>query len=370
MGYIGAGITRFNTADELTVTGDAQIDTTTLVVDSTNNRVGIGTSGPSTTLQVGDGSADTRSTFNPSSAFAIGVKNGANHGGFIGSNGSSGMQFSSSGGGHLMTIDSSGNVLVGTTTNLTGAQLSAGTTGIALRGDSDQIVVARDGGVSGIFNRNTSDGGIITFQKDGSDVGSIGNRSTALQVQSNGGVGVDLALNNIFPLKSGSLTDDAVTLGDGTRRFKDLYLSGGAYIGGTAAANQLDDYEEGTFTPSITLGGSATGMTFHHRNGFYTKVGRLVTIFLSIRINAVGSSTGSVRITGMPFQAADLGSGYQHPVGNMIFWNQATTTVFAPMAASSSELQTRSLQSTGDAQAGDADFQNGTAITLTISYHV
>ena len=42
MPYIGAGLTRFNTADELTVTGDAQIDTTTLVVDSTNNRVGVG----------------------------------------------------------------------------------------------------------------------------------------------------------------------------------------------------------------------------------------------------------------------------------------------------------------------------------------
>ena len=46
MAYIGSGTSRFNTADELTVTGDAIIDTTTLVVDSTNNRVGIGTSSP------------------------------------------------------------------------------------------------------------------------------------------------------------------------------------------------------------------------------------------------------------------------------------------------------------------------------------
>ena len=52
MGYIGAGITRFNTADELTVTGDAQIDTTTLVVDSTNNRVGVGNASPATALDV------------------------------------------------------------------------------------------------------------------------------------------------------------------------------------------------------------------------------------------------------------------------------------------------------------------------------
>ena len=52
MGYIGAGITRFNTADELTVTGDAQIDGTTLVVDSTNNRVGVGTAAPSQPLHL------------------------------------------------------------------------------------------------------------------------------------------------------------------------------------------------------------------------------------------------------------------------------------------------------------------------------
>ena len=34
-----------------------------------------------------------------------------------------------------------------------------------------------------------------------------------------------------------------------TFRFKDLYLSGGVYLGGTGSANQLDDYEEGTWTP-------------------------------------------------------------------------------------------------------------------------
>jgi hypothetical protein len=36
---------------------------------------------------------------------------------------------------------------------------------------------------------------------------------------------------------------------DSAARFKDLYLSGGVYLGGTVAANYLDDYEEGTWTP-------------------------------------------------------------------------------------------------------------------------
>ena len=59
MGYIGAGISRFNTADELTVTGDATIDTTTLVVDSTNNNVGIGTATPAKPLTVVGGDFST-----------------------------------------------------------------------------------------------------------------------------------------------------------------------------------------------------------------------------------------------------------------------------------------------------------------------
>ena len=48
--------------------------------------------------------------------------------------------------------------------------------------------------------------------------------------------------------------DDTVSLGNATYRFKDAYLSGGVYLGGTGAANFLDDYEVGTFTATIRLG--------------------------------------------------------------------------------------------------------------------
>jgi hypothetical protein len=49
-----------------------------------------------------------------------------------------------------------------------------------------------------------------------------------------------------------SARDAAIDLGISSQRFKDLYLSGGVYLGGTGAANHLDDYEEGTFTVSFT----------------------------------------------------------------------------------------------------------------------
>lgn len=71
----------------------------------------------------------------------------------------------------------------------------------------------------------------------------------------------------------------------------------------SAGANDLDDYEEGTFSPGLTLGGGNTGMTFGTQSGYYTKIGDMVFFELSVVLTAVGSSTGSVLITGLPFTA-------------------------------------------------------------------
>jgi len=118
------------------------------VVVASGHKLGVSTASPTTTLQVGDGSADTRSTFNPSSAFAIGVKNGSSHGGFIGSNGSSGMQFSSSGGAARMTITSDGKVGIGCTP----------TTKFQVQGASNANNIEIAGDYIQSFNRSGSPG--------------------------------------------------------------------------------------------------------------------------------------------------------------------------------------------------------------------
>jgi hypothetical protein len=69
-------------------------------------------------------------------------------------------------------------------------------------------------------------------------------------------IGGSVDANNgiINPGKAdGDIADDAISLGGSSSRFKDLYLSGGVYLGGTGAANLLDDYEEGTWTPAFSL---------------------------------------------------------------------------------------------------------------------
>ena len=74
-------------------------------------------------------------------------------------------------------------------------------------------------------------------------------------------------------------------------------MSGGAYLGGTAAANKLDDYEEGTFTLTI----SSSGFTISSQTNTYTKIGNTVSIRGRILFSAVLSNGSSVVLTGAPF---------------------------------------------------------------------
>jgi hypothetical protein len=69
----------------------------------------------------------------------------------------------------------------------------------------------------------------------------------------------------------------------------------------TAAANALDDYEEGDITFGITFGGGSSGITYARNTGKYTKVGRQVTITGTIELTSKGTDTGNALITGLPF---------------------------------------------------------------------
>ena len=63
-------------------------------------------------------------------------------------------------------------------------------------------------------------------------------------------------------------------------------------------ANTLDDYEEGTWTPSYTNIGSGT---YGAREGKYTKIGKLVILECYFEMASLGSASGSAIISGIPF---------------------------------------------------------------------
>jgi hypothetical protein len=117
---------------------------------------------------------------------------------------------------------------------------------------------------------------------------------------------VDKRFYPVDPSNGGGGKDAYIDLGRNNVRWKDLYLSGGVYLGGTGSANHLDDYEEGTFTPVLSGYTGVTG-TF---SGKYTKIGDMVFCEVYINITALTYS-GNSRITGWPFTPS--GTLNNHP---------------------------------------------------------
>ena len=203
-------------------------------------------------------------------------------------------------------FDSSGNLLVGTTDNSPVGNNVAD--GIALLANgSGQL--SRDGGTALLLNRKTNDGELLRFNKDGSAVGSIGTVDGDLLIypSASGHKGLRFGNGYIAPTNNaGTIEDGVADLGLTTHRFKNLHLSGGVLLGGSTAANKLDDYEEGTWTPSFadaSTGGNVA--TVASGLGSYTKVGNLVTVgcrFLDIDITGLTSSN-AIYIRGLPFTA-------------------------------------------------------------------
>ena len=196
-----------------------------------------------------------------------------------------------------VTIDSAGSVYIGSTSD-------SGTGYHRLSADGF-VRHKRAGEVVAIFDRGTSDGDIVQFRKDSATVGSIATLTGALQISGNTKSGLQFNESSFIPLQNGATIDATIDLGSSARRFKDLYLSGGVYLGGTGAANKLDDYEEGTWTPALSGGTAVAGTTV----GSYKKIGDLVTVSLYIPITTGGTVS---QISGLPVNSK---SGNDNSVG-------------------------------------------------------
>ena len=248
-----------------------------------------------------------------------------------------------------MRIDSSGNLLVGHTTvdsfTNVGHQLDADGYAIHTRTSAPALYVGR----------KTTDGSIMEFNKDGTTVGSIGvtaggvdtyigKGTTGLRFydgsNTDGGTGIIVPWNT----STNAARDAQMNLGSSSERYRNLYLSGVAYAsyvgsssdtdtsiafdtsntirlstgglerlrilssggitfnGDTAAANALDDYEEGTFTTTLIPASGSITLSTTDDLVSYTKIGNQVFVTGRIIISSVSSPSGSeFYITNLPF---------------------------------------------------------------------
>jgi hypothetical protein len=204
--------------------------------------------------------------------------------------------------GEVARLDASGNLLVGTTS-------AFGTTGTTINA-AGLIYSSADGDRSGQFDRTTNDGEIVRFTKAGTTVGSIGVEGGDLTIGTDTQTGLHFWNNSAirpWNITANTRADAVCNLGESNTRFKDLYLSGGVYLGGTGAANLLDDYEEGTWTPVLDSSNGDATFTYTAQNGHYTKVGRLVTVsfWVAGTATSIGTGTNCV-LENLPFAQSAL----------------------------------------------------------------
>ena len=174
---------------------------------------------------------------------------------------------------------------------------------------SNSVTIDKDGGTALTVDRATSGGTIIDVQKNGSSVGTIAEKDGEITIGS-GDVGLRFyaAGDAVIPVTSTNqeVRDNAIDLGGSSFRFNDLYLGGGAYIGGTGAANYLDDVEEGTFTATLN-GGTGHPSTRLTTTGYYTKVNQMVHIGINFNNVTTTSYSGQISVFGLPFACGEPG---------------------------------------------------------------
>jgi hypothetical protein len=90
--------------------------------------------------------------------------------------------------------------------------------------------------------------------------------------------------------------------GAGTERMRILSSGGITFNGDTAAANALDDYEEGTWTPTVTTASAGGSVGGSGQAAVYTKIGRMVHVssYLSW-VNNQNNDSNTFYIGGLPF---------------------------------------------------------------------
>jgi len=291
--------------------------------DASAEALGIGTTLPSQLLELSGATAPairlTDTTYNQYAEIST-----ANAGSLIlkadvgnGGTGSTYIGFEVDGANEAMRIDASGNLLVGQ--NSSAVPGSGNTvTGISIAGQYDAITISRADAQGLIVNRNTSDGNLVDFNKDGTTVGSIGTIFDDLYIGTGDtNIRFDATNDAITPRGSGgSARPDAVDLGSSSVRFKDLHLSGTANVGALSAnagtgqiSATFESTDAGSYINIIDSGSGAFGamigavgddMLFSPNNVEAMRIsgGNLLVGQSSTALPGAGTTTEGISISG------------------------------------------------------------------------
>ena len=287
-----------------------------------------------------------------------------------------------------MRIDSSGNLGIGTSSPSGKLQIysDADVTYSSSTFPSDLVLsrinTSGNNQVVGINFQCTGDSGVTTGNAAISAVqtGLLSSADLVFQNRDNGVRIETMRIASDGKVGIGTSSPNRELTVNGEIEATNLVLTNALYVGGTAASNALDDYEEGTWTPVFT--GSTTpptGFVANFLSGSYTKIGRQVVARFGVNVNNVGTGgAGTLRVTGLPFVGANIGA-YQEPTApaNGGRWVTAANAgnVYAFVVNGQSYADFRTMASNSDTALTYSELQGGSAsvgtwFTMVVTYFV
>ena len=263
------------------------------------------------------------------------------------------------GGAEVMRIDSSGNVGVGATppTSDLGKSITINTAGNSLW--------SSQANQTDLLANATYNGGwkFVSGSSNYANRISVGNANGQYAWQTSSAAGTSgnaITFNQLMTLN----TNGVLSLYGGSTTATGVGINFPATQSASSDANTLDDYEEGTWTPSV--GGNATYTT---QVGVYTKVGRVVTCEFEIHINAIGTGS-TTAISGLPFTSLSSSNGKGGSLGYFETIAPGLYFLNIRLNASQSSLELGcTLASTTALNTATAILQNGTKIRGSITYN-
>jgi hypothetical protein len=203
----------------------------------------------------------------------------------------------SEGGVESMRIDSSGNVGIGTSSPAYNLDISGNVSGIV----TARILNNNSGSSSysylRIGNNANSDSGLL---RNSSTNTSAYAGASSLNLYQGAVAPIGFVTNNVLRM---SINAEApiLCLAGGNTSATGAGIAFPATQSASSDANTLDDYEEGTFTATLTA--ATPPSTPPTATSAYTKIGNIVTVHINVVGNTTGAS-GELRVTGLPFTAA------------------------------------------------------------------
>jgi hypothetical protein len=241
---------------------------------------------------------------------------------------------------------------------------TTGKVGIGTTAPSEKLHVAGTGTVTGLINSTNGGAASLTLL-------SSGVRSWAINADSTFRFTVDGSEAARLTGGSSFQVVNSVSVGNTTPSSDGAGITFPATQSASTNANTLDDYEEGTWTPSITFGGAAVGITYSgYTGGTYSKIGNRVFVTAIVELSNKGSSTGSARIIGLPFTNASGTARYLSATiggGNFTYTGQFYGEI---QENTSSIILNNTTEAGSPSNLTNTNFTNSTFFTVSAHYSV